>query len=88
MTTLLITSARNKSIIGKVINFDESNNTCTIGKSKKVYSVNFSVHQPFKSEGNFKTVDAKINDLLRIELFDLSNTKSTGIAINRYEILS
>jgi hypothetical protein len=86
MTTLTITDARNKALIGKIISYNELTNECTIGKSKKVFSIELSIHQPFKSEGNYKVVKCTLEDMQMIRLFDLSNPNSAGINIYKYTI--
>jgi len=86
MKTLTITSARNKALIGKIISYNPITNECTIGKSKKVFKVEFSFHQPFKNEGNYKVVNSTLEDMHMIRLFDLSNPNADGLNIYKYII--
>ena len=86
MTTLTITDARNKALIGKIISYNESTNECTIGKSKKVFRLSFSTHQPLKNEGNFTIVNCTLEDMKMVRLFDLSNTNAEGLNIYKYTI--
>lgn len=86
MTTLTITDARNKALIGKIISYNESTNECTIGKSKKVFTLKFTVHQPFKNEGNFTIVNCTLEDMKMIRLFDITNPNSDGLNIYKYTI--
>ena len=86
MKTLTITSARNKALIGKIISYNTVTNECTIGKSKKIFKVRFSIHQPFINEGNYEVVDCTLEDMKMIRLFDISNPNSDGLNIYSYTI--
>lgn len=85
MKTIKITTAANKSLIGKYIVFNENTGIALMGK--KEYRIGFDVHQPNKANGDYSVIDYKLEDLKPIILYRTdSDHQNKGVHIQNYSL--